>query len=88
MASHQVICISSHPIEHGYYGITHLGGYGWKLTKIQVIQAIESGAESFYTLVGGNRTEIGIVNAPAGKYLRTYADDQWNDNLLELPECL
>jgi hypothetical protein len=27
------------------------------------------------------------VDGPNGKYLRTYADGQWNDNLLSLPEC-
>lgn len=84
----QVTCISKNPFDNGYYGITHLGGYKWKLTREQVIQAIENNTYSFYTLVGGIRAEIGIVNSSYGKYLRTYADGEWNDNLLALPECL
>jgi Protein of unknown function (DUF3892) len=34
----------------------------------------------------GNRADVGVVS-PAGrdKYLRTYADGKWTDNLLALP---
>nr|WP_314464360.1 DUF3892 domain-containing protein [uncultured Novosphingobium sp.] len=38
-------------------------------------------------MIGGNRANIGVVNGQNGKYLRTYADGKWNDNLLALPEC-
>ena len=31
--------------------------------------------------------DIGVVNGPNGKYLRTYADGRANDNLLSLPSC-
>ena len=31
--------------------------------------------------------DVGVVDGPNGKYLRTYADGKWNDNLLALPEC-
>jgi len=37
--------------------------------------------------VNGKRADIGIVEGQNGPYLRTYADGQWNDNLLALPEC-
>lgn len=70
-----------------YEGITHLGNssLGWKWTRAEVIASIEVGTNSFFTLVNGNRGDIGVVDGPTGKYLRTYADGQWNDNLLSLP---
>jgi hypothetical protein len=52
-----------------------------------VIKSIENGTNTFYTLVDGNRGDIGVVDGPHGKYVRTYADGKWNDNLLSLPEC-
>jgi hypothetical protein len=72
-----------------YEGITHLGNpaANWRWTREQVIASIETGTNTFYTLVNGNRGDIGVVNGPNGKYVRTYADGQWNDNLLSLPEC-
>lgn len=88
MADVQVRCINKQPRDNPYEGITHLGGSGWKLTRQQVIQSIQEKTNTFYTLVNGNRGYIGIVNGPNGPYLRTYADGQWNDNLLSLPECV
>ena len=49
--------------------------------------SINSGSNTFYTLVNGKRAEVGVVNGPNGQYVRTHADGYWNDNLLALPEC-
>jgi len=36
----------------------------------------------------GNRARVGAhVNAHGTKYVQTYADGVWTDNLLALPEC-
>ncbi len=83
----QVTCINKQPRQNPYEGITHLGAANWKWTRQQVIESIEAKTNTFYTLVNGNRGDIGVVNGTNGKYLRTYADGQWNDNLLSLPEC-
>lgn len=87
MSDVQVKCINKQPRNNPYEGITYLGGDGWKWTRQQVIASIEEKSNTFYTLVRGNRGDIGVVDGPNGKYLRTYADGQWNDNLLSLPEC-
>jgi hypothetical protein len=68
-------------------GITHLGGVGWKWTRQQVIYAIESKTHCFYTSVGSKVAWVGVKNGPHGKYVQTYSDGLWNNNLLALPEC-
>lgn len=87
MAQVRVTCINKQPRNDPYEGITHLGGAGWKWSRDDVIASIRAGTNTFYTLVGVNRGDIGIVEGPNGPYLRTYADGLWNDNLLSLPEC-
>lgn len=87
MADVQVTCINKQPRNSTHEGITHLGGNGWKWTRSDVIQSIRSKTNTFFTYVNGKRADIGIVEGQNGAYLRTYADGQWNDNLLALPEC-
>lgn len=87
MADARVTCINKQPRDNPYDGITYLGGKDWKWTRQQVIDSINAGTNSFHTLVNGNRGDIGVVHGPNGDYVRTYADGQWNDNLLSLPEC-
>ena len=87
MAEAQVTCINKQPRMNTHEGITHLCGSGWRWTREQVIRSIEEKTNTFFTLVGGKRAEVGVVNGPNGKYLRTHAAGKWNDNLLALPEC-
>lgn len=88
MADAQIRCINKQPRNNTHEGITHLGGDGWKWTRKQVIDSIEEGTNTFYTFVAGKRANVGVVNGSNGKYVRTYADGTWNDNLLALMECL
>lgn len=87
MSDLQVTCINKTPRNDPHEGITHLGGAGWKWTRQKVVDLINAKAHTFFTLVGGKRANVGVVNGPNGAYLRTYADGVWNDNLLALPEC-
>ena len=87
MADAIVTCINKQPRDNPHEGITHLGASNWKWTREQVISSIETGTNTFYTSVNGKRADIGVVNGPNGKYVRTYADGFYNDNLLALPEC-
>lgn len=87
MADVQVTCINKQPRTDPYEGITHLGGLEWRWTRQQVINSINDKTNTFYTKVNGNRSNIGVVNRATGSYLRTYADGEWNDNLLALNEC-
>lgn len=87
MADLQVTCINKLNRTSSHEGITHLGGSWGKKTRQQVIADIEGKVNTYYTMVGGRRAVVGVVNGPNGKYVRTYADGVWNDNLLALPEC-
>ncbi len=87
MADVQVTCVNKQPRADPHEGITHLGGANWRWTRQQVIDSINNGTNTFYTLVGGRRANVGVISGPAGPYVRTYADGVWNDNLLALPEC-
>lgn len=87
MADVRVTCITKSDRDSKYEGITHLGGTNWYWTRAQVIASIEAKTNTFYTLVNGNRGDIGVVDGANGKYLRTHADGRWNDNLLSLPSC-
>ena len=87
MADVQVTCINKQPRNNPYEGITHLGGSGWRWTRQQVVVSITAKTNTFYTQTGIQRSEIDVVNGPTGPYLRTYANGQWNDNLLALLEC-
>jgi Protein of unknown function (DUF3892) len=87
MSDARVTCINKQPRQNAHEGITHLGGTDWRWPRQQVIDSIEAKTNTFHTLVNGIRAEIGVVDGPNGKYLRTYADGKWNDNLLALHEC-
>jgi hypothetical protein len=87
MADVQVTCINKLPRNNTHEGITHLGNSTGKWTRQSVINWIETNAHTFFTFVGGKRAEVGVVDGPNGKYVRTHADGYYNDNLLALPEC-
>lgn len=55
-------------------------------SRAEIVSWIESGNGAAYVHEGGRRVEVGVVNPRIGpKYLRTYADGVWTDNLLALP---
>lgn len=92
MAEVQVTCITKPHPQSPHEHITHVGNpkAGWKWTREQVIESIDSKANIFFVLdpKSGKRADIGVVRAARhAPYLRTYADGYWNDNLLSLDQC-
>lgn len=90
MPDARVTCITKPDRFSAHEHITHLGGTGWKWTREQVIASIDERANTFHVVdAQGNRSEVGVVDPGNGRarYVRTYADGIWNDNLLALPEC-
>lgn len=52
-------------------------------TRAKMVEFIEGGGKAYVT-DGANTVDVGVVNATP-KYIRTYADGKWTDNLLALP---
>lgn len=90
MADARITCITKPNRESRHEHITHVGGPGWKWTREEVIRSIGERTNTFYVLdAQGHRSEVGVVTPTDGRsrFLRTYADGDWNNNLLALPEC-
>lgn len=91
MADCRVTCITKPHPNSPHEHITHLGSPPtWKWTREEVIASIEGKTNTFYVIdpLTNKRSNIGVVR-PAGRqaYLRTYADGDWNNNLLSLNQC-
>lgn len=93
MADVQVTCITKPNRDSSHEHITHVGGTaggGWKWTREAVIASIEAKTNTFFVRdAASHRSDVGVVEPGGGrsKYLRTYADGDWNNNLLALPQC-
>lgn len=78
--------------QNPHEAISH---YGWRKDsngetgiseRLEVINYLEANRESAYVSVGGNMVWCDIrVNEHGTKFLQTYADNKYNDNLLSLP---
>ena len=93
MADVQVTCIIKPNPQSPHEHITHLGNpaVGWRWTREQVIASIEASTNTFYVLDPriGKRANVGVVRPGGGRtpFLQTYADGDWNNNLLSLNQC-
>lgn len=56
-------------------------------SRAEIVRWIEvDKGHAYIEQVTGQRATVGVVDPAVGeKYLRTYADGQWNNNLLSLP---
>ena len=92
MADLQITCITKPNPQSQHEHITHLGNLagGWKRAREEVITIIDAKTYSFFILdpINDKRSDVRVVR-PAGQapYLRTYADGNWNNNLLSLAQC-
>ena len=81
----------SHPRRHHRLRVGSNKGTGAKGTssRSQMIEYLDvEKGEAYVKDRQGNKAYIGTWKSAAGyKYLRTYADQTWTDNLLPLPEC-
>ena len=87
----QVTCITKPHPQSPHEHITHLGGANWKWTREQVIASIDAKTNTFYVLDPrtGKRANVGVVRPTDGRapFVQTYADGDWNNNLLSLGQC-
>ena len=90
MADVQVTCIIKPNRESQHEHITHLGGSNWLWTRDEVMRSIEDKTNTFYVLdpVSRKRSNVGVMRPTVrDPYVKTYADGDWNNNLLSLNQC-
>jgi uncharacterized protein DUF3892 len=91
MADCQITCITKPNPQSTHEHITHVGNPPtWVWPRERVIQSIEQKANTFFVLDPrtGKRSDVGVVRPQSAvPYLRTYADGDWNNNLLSLNQC-
>jgi hypothetical protein len=92
MADVQVTCITKPHPQSPHEHITELGNprAAWKWSRDQVIASIDAKSNTFFVIDPrtGKRANVGVVRSPGrAAYLRTFADGDWNDNLLSLDQC-
>ena len=90
MSDVQVTCIIKPNRESRHEHITHLGGSNWLWTRDEVIRSIEDKTNTFYVLdpVSRKRSNVGVMRSTGrDPYVKTYADGDWNNNLLSLNQC-
>lgn len=94
MADYRIDCINKPDRDSRHERITHAGGPRpdgagrWKDSVTNIIGFIERKEHRFYTQEGNRTAWVGVRTSTAGnKYIQTYADNQWSDNLLALREC-
>ena len=93
MADLQVTCINKQPRNDTHSGIKRLAGVnpadstGWQGSRQNVIDDINNKLHTFFTLVRGKRANVGVNGTAPNQWVQTYADKQWDNNLLSLPEC-
>jgi hypothetical protein len=89
MADCRITHITKKNRQSTHEHITHAGNPPtWYWKREDIIESINIKTNTFYVFENGNRSNVGVVNPNDGRlqFLRTYADNVWNDNLLALPE--
>ncbi len=93
----RIVCINKSGGWHAdpHHAISHLGwrneetGEAGKNTRLEIYDWIKNKNGIAYVLDSrGNKAYVGVRENQYGtKYVQTYADQVWTDNLLALPEC-
>ena len=94
MKDHEITCIQKTDRTQVHERIKLIGGIDaadgkrWKLSQGEAIMAIQDGRASFHVKAGGKAVPVVVQTSAWGvKYLKTTADNEQPNTLLNLPEC-
>lgn len=88
----QIACIRKRDGDSPWDRISHVGGVNpdgtrWKMTQERAVYLMEEGWE-FYVAVSGKAAWCEVAISRQGhKYIKTAADGELPETLLNLPEC-
>lgn len=85
--SKEVKCINKTDRTSRHERISHIGGYGWRITENDAIRNIKSDPTAYHVKVGNFDARVIIAVHLGREYLKTDRDTTTVDNLLSLPEC-
>lgn len=92
----RITCINKSGGYHAdpHHAIQNLGwtneenGASGKNTRLEMYDWIKNGGHAYVRDARGHTAQVGTrEHANGTKFLQTYADKVWSDNLLALPEC-
>lgn len=89
----EITCINKSDRDNPYERITHIGGgetilTSWRKTQEEAIAEIETGKSQFFVNRDSEKVWVIVAVSRFGnKYLKTEADGEDPNNLLNLPEC-
>lgn len=94
MTDYRIDCINKPDRNSPHEHITHAGGPNpegngrWRDTVANIVGFIEKEQHRFYTREDDASVWVGVrTGATGNKFIQTYADGVWKDNLLALHEC-
>jgi hypothetical protein len=94
MSDYRIDCINKPDRNSPHEHITHAGGPKpdgdgrWRDSVPNIVRFIENKEHRFYTKEGDASAWVGVRTSAAGnKFIQTFADGVWKDNLLALREC-
>jgi hypothetical protein len=93
MADYRIDCVNKPHRDSPHEHITQVGGPKsaggrWHEPVENVVRYLDGKEHRFYTDERGARAWVGVNTSRSGRrFLQTYADGVWRDNLLALPEC-
>lgn len=90
--THQIQCINKTDRQDPHDRIKYVGGISggqrWKLSQPEAIAGIDAGKWRFWVSAEGKSVWVIVaVSRYGNKYLKTEADGEQPNNLLNLPEC-
>ncbi len=91
---HEIKCVNKSDRYDPHERIRAVGGVNgdgtnWKLSQEAAIQHIEAGKYQFFVKAGGQIVDVIVAVSRYGhKYLKTNADGESPNNLLNLYECV
>ena len=86
----EVKCINKTDRYNAHERIKAIGGGAgsWKHTQEQAINWIEDGSFAYYVNKGSHSVDVIVATSQYGhKYLKTTADGEQPNNLINLPDC-